>query len=766
MDSLDTAQSVYNLENLGSLENYCYYRYCSLREQKKYEQIDADIKFSVVMPVYNTISSQLCLAIESVLNQNYDNFELILADDCSTWENVRKDIEKYRDNPHVKIIYREKNGGISECTNTGLSVASGDYIAFMDCDDILEQDALYEFAVMIKAHPEYDYFYSDQDMVTEDGLIYHNPFFKPEWSPNLFISEMYTNHLSVYRASIVKSIGGLISEYDGAQDYEFTLRFMEKSDDSRVGHVSKILYHWRERRESTAYSIESKEYVFEADRKVRKDMLLRRSIKGHLKYNAMIKRDLVEYDVFGEPFVSIIIYGDCTEKIEECMKCVHNNTEYNNYEILACIANKGDVEKISAELVSAIGEYILFLDADVRMYDRDWIEVLLGQAQQKGIGVVGAKILYKDSHRINHCGMSVIDGVPVRDFEGMYDANTFYFNFNSIERNCTAISLECLLISKNKYIKAGGLHKEFGSNADVALCLALLTSGYNNVVRNDVTLETGKAYENNSEKKMIFSDLTKYDHFVNCNLKSYAKDINIRTFPQIPEKREKIVNVSKGYGIIERIDYSDSIRISGYSRTNEVDGKLVNRYLIIQKRLDVTFRVRIANVPRIDILNKYNMDRSYLWDGFVTYVSREEFLENPCECSFYIEYEYENGVVRSIPIEYDEDTPKEYENRRIREFAANKKVYIYGAGNYGRQCFNHLKHLNIGVEAFVVSEKNNNEDSALGLGIKSLDDIINIDDKDKVGIFVALKPLFRRQVIPRLTEYGFENILMYPIDIF
>lgn len=765
MGSLNTAHSVYNLENLGSLENYCYYRYCSLLEQKKYEPIDADIKFSVVMPVYNTISSQLCLAIESVLNQNYDNFELILADDCSTWENVRKDIEKYRNNPHVKIIYREKNGGISECTNTGLSAISGDYIAFMDCDDILEQDALYEFALMIKAHPEYDYIYSDQDMVTEDGLIYHNPFFKPEWSPNLFISEMYTNHLSVYRASIVKSIGGLISEYDGAQDYDFTLRFMEKSDDSRVGHVSKILYHWRERRDSTAYSIESKEYVLEADRKARKAMLQRRNIKARLKYKALLKRDTVEYEVIGEPFVSIIIYGDCAGKIEECMKCVHNNTEYTNYEILSCIADKGEMEKISAELVSAIGEYILFLDADVRMYDRDWLEVLLGQAQQKGIGAVGAKILYKDSHRINHCGMSVIDGVSVRDFEGLYDTNSFYYDFTGVNRDCTAISMECLLVSKDKFFKVGGFEKECGENADIAFCLALLANGYN-VVRNDVVLEIAKNYEGLSKRKLVFNGSFAQDRFVNSNIESYSKMIDIRCTPQIPEKKENISNVSNGYGIIEKIEYSDLIRISGYSMAEEVDEKLINRYLIIWKSTDILYRVRIANVPRIDMLNRCNMDKGHLLDGFVTYVSYGELFQNPQECYFYIEYEYENGLVRSIPIEYDVDNPEEYENKRICEFVANKKVYIYGAGNYGRQCFNNLKQLDINVEAFIVTEKTDDENSALGLEIKAFDDIINIEDKDRVGIFVALKPLFRRQVIPKLEEFGFQNFLTYPTDMF
>ena len=178
---------------------------------------------SVVIPVYNVESIQLKECIGSILNQTYTKWELCLVDDASTWDSVHKILATYEDNPKIKIIYRKENGHISKSTNDGIAIATGEFIAFSDCDDVLAPNALYEMVLKLNENKEYDFIYSDEDKLSEDGKQRHSPFFKPDWSPDTFMSIMYTNHLAMYRRSIVNEVGGLRSEYNGAQDYDLGL---------------------------------------------------------------------------------------------------------------------------------------------------------------------------------------------------------------------------------------------------------------------------------------------------------------------------------------------------------------------------------------------------------------------------------------------------------------------------------------------------------------------------------------------------------------
>ena len=233
------------------------------------EMLDYNPLISVVVPVYNVESKMLRACIDSVREQTYSNWELVLVDDHSPMKSVRETLEKYQGQKRIKIIYREKNGHISRCTNTGFAAATGEFVALMDCDDTLAPNALYEVAKLLNRDRTLDYIYTDEDHISENGKQRMDAFFKPDWSPDTFMSLMYTCHFSVFRRTLIEELGGLRPGYEGSQDYDLILRLMEKTD--RIGHVPKILYHWRERKESTASDLSAKPYVLETTTKAKEE---------------------------------------------------------------------------------------------------------------------------------------------------------------------------------------------------------------------------------------------------------------------------------------------------------------------------------------------------------------------------------------------------------------------------------------------------------------------------------------------------------------
>ena len=187
------------------------------------EKFEYNPKISILVPVYNVLDRHLIPCIESVLNQVYTNWELCLADDCSSWDSVRETLAKYEGNEKIKIVYRTENGHISRCTNSALEIATGEFVAFMDCDDVLRPNALYEVVKKLNENPNLDFIYSDEDKIDDDGFNRHMPHFKPDWSPDTLMSHMYTCHFGVYRRSIANEIGGLRAGYEEAvrEKYRF-----------------------------------------------------------------------------------------------------------------------------------------------------------------------------------------------------------------------------------------------------------------------------------------------------------------------------------------------------------------------------------------------------------------------------------------------------------------------------------------------------------------------------------------------------------------
>jgi glycosyltransferase involved in cell wall biosynthesis len=420
------------------------------------------------------------------------------VDDHSSWENVVPVLRSYEENSHVQVIYRETNGHISVATNDGIKCATGEFIAFMDCDDIIDPDALYEMAKMLNENPELDFIYSDEDKITEDGKIRHLPFFKPDWSPDLFMSMMYTNHLAIYRTSIVKKIGGLRSAYDGCQDYDMTLRFMEKSNNKKVGHVSKILYHWRERKESLAFAVASKNYATEATRYAKEDALRRRKLKGHMEFIPEMSQYRTVYEIQEEPLVSIIIPSkDHPDVLKQCIDSIIGFTSYSNYEIIVVDNGSNDENKEEIERYlenkkikyiynsyefnfskmcnigsnASRGEYVLFLNDDVEIIQSDWMSRMMGQAMLPHVGCVGAKLFYPESTVIQHAGVSNIKEGPSHNFLWCDDSASYSMGFNWIDYDCIVVTGACLLVSKKIFNDIGNFDESFPvAYNDVDLC--------------------------------------------------------------------------------------------------------------------------------------------------------------------------------------------------------------------------------------------------------------------------------------------------------
>lgn len=480
----------------------------------KVEPLKYQPLISVIVPVYNVKQDQLEACIRSVQQQTYGNWELCMADDASTWSSVRECLQKYETDDRIHIIYREKNGHISKCTNTALEMAQGEFVAFMDCDDVLAPNALYEVARKLNEDSSLDFIYSDEDKINEKGKKRHQPHFKPDWSPDTFMSLMYTCHLGVYRRKLGEKIGWLREGYEGAQDYDFTLRFTEQTN--KIGHIPKILYHWRERSESTAVNPDAKSYIFETAKKAKEDALKRRGIKGTVEWIPDIYQYRVNYDVPEGERVSVIIPSK--DHFDICKRCVDSLKQYTkkpSYEIIVVDNGSSPEQKKQYQRYcdqngytyhyepmefnfsrmcnigarEAKGRFLLFLNDDISICNDIWMERMAGHAALPHVGAVGAKLLYPDTTLIQHIGVISFTGGPVHSFCQMDDTPVRYFCRNRIEYNYSAVTAACLMIDQEKFRQVGGFDESFAvAYNDVDFCFKLTEHGYYNVSRMDAVL--------------------------------------------------------------------------------------------------------------------------------------------------------------------------------------------------------------------------------------------------------------------------------------
>jgi len=464
-------------------------------------------KISIVMPVYNPGERWLRAAIDSVRNQVYSNWELCIVDDASTKRGVKKILESYgAKDPRIKVRYLKENRGISGASNEALTTASGDFVGFLDHDDELTRDALFEVVKVLNQNPDLDLIYSDEDKKDLNGRRVE-PFFKPDWSPDLLLSMNYICHFTVVRKNLIDKVSGFRLGFEGCQDYDLLLRVSELTD--RISHVHKPLYSWRKVPGSAAASVGAKPYARERAKRSLREALNRRGLKGEV-VDGFSGHYRVKYAIQGAPFVSIIIpTKDRVDLLKRCLESVESKTSYRNYEIIIVDNNSAD-ESTLAYLGSlphrvlkfeepfnfsrinnfgakyAKGEHLLFLNNDTEVADDHWLDAMLEHSQRPEIGMVGALLLYPGgvashtSETIQHAGVILgVGGVAGHAFKYLPADRHYYFGVHKVIRNCIAVTGACAMIRRAVFNEVGGFDENLKvAFGDIDLCLRIREKGY------------------------------------------------------------------------------------------------------------------------------------------------------------------------------------------------------------------------------------------------------------------------------------------------
>ena len=525
--------------------------------KQRTEEFEYMPKVSILVPCYRTPENMLREMIESVLAQSYQNWELCLVDascgaviDAEGKQSEKKDqngseesrtgedalksplepiISEYAGkDSRIKYKVLAENGGISRNTNEALAMAEGEHIALLDHDDLLEPDALYE-AVKCLQDPVTKLCYTDEDKVTADLKRFIDPNFKPDFSIDLFRSHNYITHFFVCERVIANRVGGFNPEFDGAQDYDFMFRCIEEAlcsemmprrkiplseveyGDPRaqdiVGHVPKVLYHWRLAKGSTADRPENKLYAYEAGRRAIMEHLKRAGISAETELTGMWGMYHTTYAVKGLPLLSIIIPNkDHAQDLENCIRSIQERSEYKNFEFI--IAENNSTEEATFALYdrlqkeydnikvvtwdkefnysainnfaaeSARGHFLLFLNNDTEMISENAISEMLGICIRDDVGIVGAKLLYPDN-TVQHAGIVLgFKGYAQHVFSGI-GRNDYGFMVRArINMNYNAVTGACLMISKEDFDSLGGFDPYLPvAGNDVDLCLRIREKG-------------------------------------------------------------------------------------------------------------------------------------------------------------------------------------------------------------------------------------------------------------------------------------------------
>lgn len=538
---------------------------------------------SIVVPLYCTKEVFLREMIESVQAQSYEKWELCLADaspgepsgfggqksakgqDSGAGQKegreqdflgrVEQVVREYAD-ADERIIYCHlpENLGIAENTNAAIGMTSGEWVAFLDHDDLLAPDALYEAVSLIRRGPKvvtgveatgflswdeqkssYDMIYTDEDKVDTDGKTHFQPHFKPDINIDLLRANNYITHFLLVRRTLLDRVGGICKEYDGAQDYDFILRCAERA--SAVGHVPRILYHWRTHQDSTSENPFSKQYAVDAGRRAIEAHLKRLGVAGQVMPTKDMGFYRVEYPCVGEPLVSIVIPSkDEVESLKKCLGAIEKSG-YRNYEVIvvennssqetfayyreiapikhsavegrekAPSAGKENSTRLEGRLPGgqrvcvavweegfnysslnnfgvshAQGEYLLLMNNDIEMIGEDWLAAMLSTCQRKEVGIVGAKLYYPDD-TVQHAGIVVGIGGSARGigqnmFVGMRRERSGYLHKASLAMDYSAVTAACLMVSRGVYESVGGFEEKLAvAFNDVDFCLKVRALG-------------------------------------------------------------------------------------------------------------------------------------------------------------------------------------------------------------------------------------------------------------------------------------------------
>lgn len=469
------------------------------------------IRVSVLMPTYNSQKEWLTQAIESVRSQTYREWELCIVDDASTSPETLATLAHWaRMDSRIRVFYRKENGHISASTNDAIRIARGEWLAFLDHDDVLAPHALATMVAAVENRPEIQVAYSDEDKIGEDG-VRTQPFFKPDFDPELFLGINMVCHLGFYRKSLVESVGGFRINYEGAQDYDLTIRCFEKIGTGGFLHVPRVLYHWRIHPGSTAGDeTDAKPYAKDAQYRSLRDYFRRQNIPVHIR--AKPTGFHLAYTLPGTPpKVSVILPvlgdGSC---LDHCFPTLVQETTYPNYEVILVhgrhqqnildrvlkrilpgipvtrIRVNDGVElagRIQAGIDRARGEILAILHTHLEVLTPMWLDEMVSHATRPGVGAVGAKILYPDD-TLHHVGITLgMGGIAGYPFQRLPRKALGYFGRAQLVCCYSAVSGKCLLVQKKIADRVGGYHqKQVPSDwQDVDFCLRIGKAGYRNL---------------------------------------------------------------------------------------------------------------------------------------------------------------------------------------------------------------------------------------------------------------------------------------------
>ena len=468
---------------------------------------------SLIMPTYNTPERWLRLAIDSVKKQLYSKWELCIADDASSKIHVRQILQEYQaTDPRIKLVFRKNSGHIAAASNSAIEMATGEFLALLDHDDQISEHALYMVMAELNAHPDADLIYSDEDKIDENGRRYE-PYFKPDWNPDLFLAQNYLCHLLVCRTRVVEELARFRKGYEGSQDWDLAMRISERVPANHIRHIPHILYHWRAIPGSAARRPDEKKYVREAQR---------RTLESHFDRIGQSVTILpaagnywrIKYPLQNSPLVSLIIpTRNLFQLLERCVESVFHKTTYPNFELII-VDNQSDdtttlnyfaqVERDRGVKVlhydapfnfsainnfavrHACGEIIGLLNNDLEVITPDWLSEMVGHAARPEIGAVGAKLYYPDN-RIQHAGVILglngNPGVAGHRYEKQPRSYGGQGSRAVLCQNLSAVTAACLILRRRVFEEVGGFDEKNLTVAfnDVDLCLRIEEKGYRNV---------------------------------------------------------------------------------------------------------------------------------------------------------------------------------------------------------------------------------------------------------------------------------------------
>lgn len=489
-----------------------------IRQRESLETQEEEFSYNPLISIMLEVNAEdlrsFAETVKAVAKQSYANWEVCVAiaeQDAAAKEILGKELPSEK----VKVVSKE----------AGLESASGEYITYVTCGDLLRASALYEVVKAINANQNLDMIYSDEDLVLERGRYRLNPWFKPGWSPDTLLSFWYTGHLSVYRRSIAVEIGGMDASLAEGKEYDFVLRFTEKT--ANIEHIEKVLYH------------RGKELVIPVDisAEIQNRAIARRGLVARLEPIADMNQHRVVYLLENHPFVSIIIPSkDNYAILKTCINSLVAHTTYPNYEIILVdngsneenkakyqqLCDTHKIKYIYEEMAfnfskmcniganASNGEYLVFLNDDMEIVQSDWLDRMIAQASQEHVGAVGAKLLYPNSDLIQHIGVVIYRDGPAHALNRFEDSKAHYFGRNRLEYNWMAVTAACLAVKTEKYKEVSGLDENLlVAYNDVDFCLKLVEAGYHNVTRNDVVLyhheSISRGVDTMSESKRVRS---------------------------------------------------------------------------------------------------------------------------------------------------------------------------------------------------------------------------------------------------------------------